>query len=212
MTEAEWLTGADVSRMIWALHAEMTSRKLRLFACACCRRLWHLFLDGRCRSAVEVMERHADGRASRDEQQAAHANAVAAARALTGNADVAIRFITDPDEFYFLYGKAAEALLHALTRKKPSARPAESAAQATILRDILGNPFRPVAVDPRWLTANTVDLARTIYEERAFERLPILADALMDAGSADEALLAHCRGPGPHVRGCWVVDLVLGKK
>jgi hypothetical protein len=64
---------------------------------------------------------------------------------------------------------------------------------------------------PRWLTANVKDLVKTIYEERAFERLPILADALMDAGCADEVILGHCRSKGPHVRGCWAVDLILGK-
>jgi hypothetical protein len=76
---------------------------------------------------------------------------------------------------------------------------------------IFGNPFRPVTLDPRWLTSTVVDLSRIIYEERAFDKLPILADALMDAGCDSEEMLAHCRGQVPHVRGCWVVDLILGK-
>jgi hypothetical protein len=80
------------------------------------------------------------------------------------------------------------------------------------IRCVLGNPFRPVTLDHSWISSNVVDLARTIYDERAFERLPILADALMDAGCADEQMLKHCRSKGPHVRGCWVVDLVLGKE
>ena len=79
------------------------------------------------------------------------------------------------------------------------------------LREVVGNPFRPVAFDPRWLTSTVVGLARGIYDERAFDRMPILADALEDAGCDDAHVLAHCRGDGPHVRGCWVVDLVLGK-
>jgi len=83
---------------------------------------------------------------------------------------------------------------------------------ANILRDIFGNPFRPVRFDVRWRTSNVIDLSRTIYEGRAFERLPILADALMDAGCADEQVLEHCRSDGPHVRSCWVVDVVLGKE
>jgi len=87
----------------------------------------------------------------------------------------------------------------------------ERAAQAILLRDIFGNPFHPVAFDPAWRTEAVVGLARGAYEDRAFDRLPVLADALEDAGCADAAVLAHCRGPGPHVRGCWVVDLVLGK-
>ena len=92
---------------------------------------------------------------------------------------------------------------------KPNGRTSTGIA---ILRDIFGNPFRPVAFDPRWRSSDTVGVARGIYEDRAFERMPILADALMDAGCDDEQVLGHCRGEGPHVRGCWVVDLILDKK
>ena len=84
--------------------------------------------------------------------------------------------------------------------------------QCEWLRCLFSNPFRPVAFDPAWRTETAVGIARGIYEERAFERMPILADALMDAGCADEQVLGHCLGEGPHVRGCWVVDLVLGKE
>ena len=80
-----------------------------------------------------------------------------------------------------------------------------------LLRDIFGNPFRPVAFSPEWRTDTAVTLARQMYESRDFSAMPILADALQDAGCDNEEVLAHCRGPGPHVRGCWVVDLVLGK-
>jgi hypothetical protein len=83
------------------------------------------------------------------------------------------------------------------------------------LRDLFGNPFRPVSVDPRWLRGNdaaVVKVAQGIYEECAFDRLPILADALEDAGCDQADLLGHLRGPGPHVRGCWAVDLLLGKE
>ncbi len=79
------------------------------------------------------------------------------------------------------------------------------------IRDIFGNPFRPVTFDPRWRTSDVVGLAQAIYDDKAFERMPILADALMDAGCEEEQIIAHCRGDGPHVRGCWVVDLVLEK-
>ena len=84
--------------------------------------------------------------------------------------------------------------------------------EAAVLRCILGPlPFRSLQVDSVWLTSTVVEMARGIYDERAFDRLPILADALQDAGCENADVLAHCRGPGPHVRGCWVVDLVLGK-
>ena len=88
----------------------------------------------------------------------------------------------------------------------------EEASQCDLLRETFGNPFRPATVDPEWRTSDVLALGRGIYEDRAFERMPILADALMDAGCADEQVLAHCRSEGPHVRGCWVVDLVLGKE
>ncbi len=81
-----------------------------------------------------------------------------------------------------------------------------------LLRDIFGNPFRPVAFDPAWRTDHTVGVATKMYDERNFDAMPILADALQDAGCDDEDILQHCREPGDHVRGCWVVDLVLGKE
>jgi hypothetical protein len=89
--------------------------------------------------------------------------------------------------------------------------PKERARQvADIMRDIVGNPFRPVTFAPAWRTSTVLTLAQGIYADRAFDLMPILADALQDAGYEDSDLLGHCRGPGPHVRGCWVVDLVLG--
>jgi hypothetical protein len=80
------------------------------------------------------------------------------------------------------------------------------------LVDIFGNPFRPVTVDPRWLSETVVALATRIYEERAFAWMPILADALQDAGCEEEQVLMHCREPREHFRGCWVVDMLLGKQ
>jgi len=84
-------------------------------------------------------------------------------------------------------------------------------AGATVLHDVFGNPFRTIAVNPAWLTSDVLALAEGIYQERAFDRMPILADALQDAGCGNEDILNHCRQPGEHVRGCWVVDLLLGK-
>jgi hypothetical protein len=84
--------------------------------------------------------------------------------------------------------------------------------QAQILQDLFGNPFRPARIVPSWLTSKVVGSAQTIYEERAFDRLPDLAEALEEAGCDNQEILAHCRAPGPHVRGCWVVDLLLGKE
>jgi hypothetical protein len=83
-----------------------------------------------------------------------------------------------------------------------------------LLQDIFGNPFRPITIDPSWLTWNdgTVrKIAQAIYEERAFDRMPILADALEEAGCTNADIRNHCRRSGEHVRGCWVVDLLLRK-
>jgi hypothetical protein len=89
---------------------------------------------------------------------------------------------------------------------------AEKARQVPLVNCVFGNPFRPVTFDARWRTSDVVGLAQAIYDDKAFERMPILGDALMDAGCEDEQIIGHCRGDGPHVRGCWVVDLVLGRE
>ncbi|MBP3961028.1 hypothetical protein J8F10_37890 [Gemmata sp. G18] len=87
----------------------------------------------------------------------------------------------------------------------------ESPFQIALLHDIFGNPFHPVSLDPSWLTSTVVALAEGIYQGRTFDRMPILADALQDAGCDNDDILTHCRDVGSHVRGCWVVDLILGK-
>src|SRR5262249_31217393 len=91
----------------------------------------------------------------------------------------------------------------------------EKQAQADLVREIMGNPFRRIELDAAWLgrsDAAVAKIAAVVYEEQAWDRLPILADALEEAGCSHADILDHCRGPGPHVRGCWAVDLLLGKK
>ncbi len=91
----------------------------------------------------------------------------------------------------------------------------EGEAQADLIRCIISNPFHPVTINPSWLAWNggtVVKLAQGIYDDRAFDRLPSLADALEDAGCDNTGILSHCRGKGPHARGCFPVDLILGKK
>src|SRR5262249_37713894 len=116
---------------------------------------------------------------------------------------------------------AACAVGHALSSQGASenevagATHTEFAAQTALVRDLFGNPFRPAQADPAWLAWNggTVPkLAEAVYPERAFDRLPVLADALEEAGCCDAELLSHLRSPGPHVRGCWAVDLLIGKE
>jgi hypothetical protein len=87
----------------------------------------------------------------------------------------------------------------------------ERKARSVLVREIFGNPLRPAVLDSIWLTSTVSALARAIYTDRAFDRMPILADTLEDAGCTDAGILEHCRGGGEHVRGCWVVDLLLAK-
>jgi hypothetical protein len=88
----------------------------------------------------------------------------------------------------------------------------EEQTLCALFRDIFGNPFRSVSIDTSWLSPDVVGLALVIYEDRAFDRMSILADALQEAGCENEDILNHCRQPSEHARGCWVVDLLLGKR
>ena len=88
----------------------------------------------------------------------------------------------------------------------------EPTALARLLREQLGNPFRPYHLEPAWLTETVLALTAAIEAERAFDRMPILADALEDAGCDDRPMLDHLRGPGPHAVGCWVLDLILNRE
>jgi hypothetical protein len=118
-------------------------------------------------------------------------------------------------EFYFMvqHGGLVPCLRMLITTATAMDFPDYAAKQADLVRDIFGNPFRPVAFPPAWRTDTAVILARQMYESREFSVMPILADALQDAGCDNEDILAHCREPKQvHVRGCWVVDLVLGKE
>ena len=89
---------------------------------------------------------------------------------------------------------------------------AQFSAGSDLIREVFGNPFRPITLKPSWLTSTVLALATGIYADKAFDRMPILADALQEAGCDNDDILDHCRHPGEHVRGCWVVDLLLNKK
>jgi hypothetical protein len=217
MTEVEWLAATDPTPMLGFLGDEASGRKRRLFGCACCRRVWDHLERKPSRGAVEAAEAFADGSLDTTRLRAARkaarnaANAIAKKQALFNHQAIsaahAVLEVCWP-EFPGDRGAAYEV---AQRFAAPPAVARELQAQAVLLRDIFGNPFRPVTADPAWLTDTVVQFARGIYDERAFDRMPILADALQDAGCENADVLDHCRGPGPHARGCWVVDLVLGK-
>jgi hypothetical protein len=213
MTEEQWLTCTDPDLMLEFLRKKASSRKLRLFGVACCRRIWHLLEDHRSREAVEVVERFANGLASEGEMVAAYADADDATEDSHGGpALVAYELVAGANAFD---ASRRAAGVTADSGGSDSAAPVENAAQVLLLHDIFGPlPFRPVSIDTSWLTwsdGTVVKLAEGIYEDRSLDRLPILGDALEEAGCTDSAILDHCRQPGEHVRGCWILDLVLGR-
>ena len=231
LTEDEWSSRRHAPpAMLAESPIPPGQRKRRLLAVAFCRRVWHLFRDDRFRRAVEVAELYADGLATDGELAAAREALEAAAGPQGGDWRTLGKGVFETTAGEPWAGGSAGAAatnvgLAAAGLAEPPSSPdeaawsaycdgesAEEAVQCDLVRDVFGNPFRPVAFDPRWRSADVVALARGIYDERAFDRLPILADALEEAGCDDADILAHCRGQGEHVRGCWVVDLVLEKE
>jgi hypothetical protein len=265
VTEAEWLAGTETHPMVEVVRNSASERKLRLFAAACARRVWHLLVHEACRKAVEVGERFADGLAGYQERRTAWRNAnkifgvyldlaegkhgerLASYRselAASGipletaiNTADAVTATVSPGgkrngvkkgRYYpGAYGTAAWALagpnFGTDDGDAKAIEAAEKATQCSLLRDIIGNPFRPPPSLPppvlAWSDRTVPRIAQGIYDERRLPegtldaaRLAVLADALLDAGCDDEDLIAHCRHPGPHVRGCWALDLILGKE
>lgn len=216
MTEAEWLACDGIPKLLKRSRAKSDGRKVRLLICAWCRRRWDV-LDECYRHAVEIGERYADGFATDAEIEVARESARTGRQKIYGVYFAYARRIQFTDA-----ASAANCLVHnpfelgddglARYRLGDAERAAEKRTQRTILRDIFGNPFRPVKLEPAWRTFTVTAMARQMYESRDFSAMPILADALQDAGCENDDILTHCRGPGPHVRGCWVVDLVLGKE
>jgi hypothetical protein len=207
MTEYEWQSCTDPTPLLVSLRAKASERKLRLFAVACCRRVWRQMADGRSRQAVEVAEQYADGLAGDAERifisKIAYAAwttpAGAAAReALAANA----------------WASASGASRYATWAVQGVPRAEELHAHAELAHDIFGNLFRPFNVYPAWLAWRgglIVSMARRMYDSRDFSDMPVLADALEEAGCRVQDILGHCRSGGEHVRGCWVIDLLLGK-
>jgi hypothetical protein len=236
VTEQEWLACTDRQMMLDFLRGGGASgRKLRLFAVACCRRIFPLMPDSRSRQAVTTCELYADGLTSQRDLVAARAAAGAAVREW----EVAPWSVER--------GKVVAAARAARDAARPTDQPAalgndmRQAAEAAFTADVIGrlarrmhvecvlpqchllrdifNPFLRVTLSPACRTAQVVALAQAAYEQRELPsgaldtaRLAVLADALEEAGCTDADILGHLRGPGPHVRGCWVLDLLLGKE
>jgi hypothetical protein len=235
MTEAEWLACDHPRPMLTFLNNTVSDRSLRLLAVACCWRVGHLAdqegevarLEGR--ALLELAERLADGEATDQEcdqvpaPDYGSANHFQNAARLAALQDVRNNVEDSLDTAALVAGVAAYV---AVGERNPhatdlvgedammEAREKEWEEQAALIRELFGNPFRPSSVGAFllvWSEGIIRKLAEGIHADRAFDRMPILADALEEAGCADDAILTHLRSPGPHVRGCWALDLLLGK-
>jgi hypothetical protein len=222
LTEADWLGARAVTAplMNW-LRGRGSERQFYLAAAAFARQVEPRMTDERCRALIPLVERFADGLAPVAELARAHRRLEAALfdqwTALQRDgltpaqankrqaADVTAVRAAAPEGGWM-------AAINAVKQAEGAGKRAEMGPrQVAVLHDIFGNPFRPVAVRAAWRTPTVVRLATAIYDEAAFDRLPILGDALEDSGCADLHVLRHCRDPGQHWRGCWVVDQVLAK-
>lgn len=229
MTEAEWLEFTYPGTLLdfLRLKAGKRDRKLRLFACGLVRRfMWPFLADERIRKAVEMSERFGDGVATLKELETARQ----AARAVVRGMDKKGKTEPVPRE---ARGAAGLAAMVAVTKGSEAAQIWAAASQfarggldapeetrervnrqfCELLRCLFGPlPFRSVTIDSSWHTEKVGQLAQHIYEERKFEDIPILSDALIDAGCTNQEIIDHCRSKEPHCRGCWVVDLLLAKE
>jgi hypothetical protein len=249
MTKAEWLACGEPEVMLSFLRNRVSDRKLRLFAVACCRRIWPLLIDDRSRQAIVLAERFAERCASRAERVAARTAALAAVQTSWRNAPP-----NDPDAWRAWRSKASCQATAASAAQWSAARSAyeaacncarkawyvraavavaekvmpvasselwartereEKARQVAIICDVVGDPFRSVGIGPEppnWRTEDVKELARRIDAEQSYDRLPSLAETLRGAGCGEEDLIEHCRQGTDHVRGCWAIDLLLGKE
>jgi hypothetical protein len=206
MTEAEWWECVDPVHMLQFLRGRASDRKDRLFLYACARRVWPL-LRPEERQQYEDSAAYADGLIGREDLLGSPGTPdpmYAESRRAT---------IWDFSDALTAFNRLALEGKGSPQGARPAAR-AEEAAQSAVVRDVFGNPFRAVDLPPftlSWHDAAVVRLAREIYDGRRFADLPVLADALEEAGCTDAGILGHLRGPRVHVLGCWALDLVLGR-
>lgn len=218
MTEAEWLACSDPMPMLEFLRGKVSERELRLFTCATARLLWDQFPAGLLKEAVEAGERHADGVPCENECRRyvyeLHKLPVDYGKETGRN-----WFVDQPPVAVSALFGAIHAVGHwAAISTIPDRLGWREHSKATghrqpeLLRDIFGNPFRPAAVTQGMTSPDVVALAGRIYRDRAFAELGELAGLLQAVGCDDVAVLDHCRSSGRHVRGCWVLDLILAKE
>jgi hypothetical protein len=227
MTEAEWLAATDPMPMLEFLRGKASDRKIRLLLCAIGRLMPDCYVREEEAAALQIAERYADSQATLDELNHCR-NQLKRIWVRNSSKYVPIGW----SSLLVCSRRMVMQSCFELCSRTVRARIVETGAEPTWERDrqqrqtllrrerpifarllceLLGNPFRPMLVNPDWLTSTVVSLAEGIYADRSFDRLPILADALQDAGCENDDILDHCRQPGEHVRGCWVVDLLTGR-
>jgi hypothetical protein len=230
MTEEEWLSCDHPALMLNLIRGKSSERKLRLFACACCRSVWSLLNSALLWHAVEIGEGCADRLIDEKEIDRLQQE-MWISETVDRNAQNAAAGAVAPPHFlsqgWFVHAVAAleherafqEAVRRGERRLPPDIKRRSVRALMGLFRDVFVNPFRPVVLDPRWQTPLTVDLAEAAYQQRILPvghldpvRLAVLSDAIEETGCADQTILGHLRTPGPHVRGCWLVDALLSKE
>lgn len=207
--EEDWQASASPEQMISFLGEQGSQRRWQLFACACCWRILPLLVDERSRRAVSVAERQAEG--------LAEANEIAEAQAEAHTAMLELWSLGQTSRLAWSATAAHAALTFPrrtcayVVRAVGGGEHVEQSAQCRLLRELFGNPFRLIAIEPKWRTTTVLTLASHIYEKEAFTDMPVLGDALEDAGCEEQRVLQHCRAEEGHLRGCWVVDAILQK-
>jgi hypothetical protein len=218
VTEDEWLVCIDPQPMLEFLKYNASDRKLRLFGVACCRSIWHLITAERSRASVEVGERYTDGLATASETTQIHLVARDAIYDVSVNRFAADAASVCSNSRNLSASRIAQSVDWAVSVGNPDreVRVEKLREECAFLYCIFGNPFwspTPITHEIRtWNDSIVARIAQGIYADRAFGRMPILHDALLDAGCSDEALLSHCRNPEGHVLGCWALDLILAKE
>lgn len=218
MTEEEWIACTDRLDLMLDYHwRNMSPRQQRLFGCACLRVGWDQLKDQRARNAVEQAEAFADGMVSKAGMKRVREEVEAVMNEIVPDTErgrteyclcEAVRRVATEKQVRNGIVQMDRTLYFSPFRDRCARLP-------VLLRDISPNPFRPTAIATSWLAwhdGTIPKVARAIYEECAFDRMPILGDALEEAGCDNADILNHCRSQGPHVRGCWLLDLLLAKK
>ena len=238
MTESGWLRDDNAWEMLEFIRSSCGERKARLFSVWCCRHVWHLLTDSPSRLAVDVAERYADRLATQIDLKQTKRQAELVVETIERERESEFDLYLEgysnwggPERRRRLDAARAAANVarkgDALTVAQQIWSLVQSALEndsdvksfrqnaSDALRDIVGNPFREPCIEShslRWHNCTVSKLALTIYEEQRFDLLPILSDALQEAGCTDRELLEHCFSKKPHVHGCWLIDLLLRKE